>query len=174
MRALLRAVPALLLPILLSSSPSLGEGPPSRITEVRIVKSAHRLDLVSDGRVVKSYRVALGPGGAGPKKMEGDKKTPVGTYRIYGRFHGLFHQFLGISYPNDEDRKRYADLKARGLVPAGVGVGGSIGIHGTGHTEWNGVHKESDWTHGCIALDDAEIDEISSRVRNGTKVVITD
>ena len=153
---------------------SRGDAPPPGITEIRIAKGAHRLDLVSDGRTVKTYRVALGPGGPGPKRMEGDKVTPVGTYRIVGRFHGLFHQFLGVSYPNDEDRRRHAELRASGVVPAGVGVGFGIGIHGTGHPDWNGVHKDSDWTHGCIALDDAEIDEIASRVRNGTRVVITD
>ncbi len=55
-----------------------------------------------------------------------------------------------------------------------MGVGGGIGIHGTGHADWNGVHKESDWTLGCIALDDDEINAVSARVKDGTRVVITD
>lgn len=145
-----------------------------RVTEIHIDKSDHALQLVADGRVVKSYRVAIGPGGAGPKRMEGDKVTPVGTYRITGRFKGLFHQFLVLSYPNDEDRRRHAEARRRGEVPADVGVGFGIGIHGVGVKEWNGVHKESDWTLGCIALDDAEIDDVAARVLDGTKVVITD
>lgn len=145
-----------------------------RVTEVRIDKGDHSLELVADGHVVKTYRVAIGTGGAGPKRMEGDKVTPVGTYKITGRIKGLFHEFLVVSYPNDEDRLRYAAAKKRGEVPAGVGVGFGIGIHGVGVKEWNGVHKESDWTHGCIALDDAEIDDVASRVPDGTKVVITD
>jgi murein L,D-transpeptidase YafK len=148
--------------------------PAAHVTEIRIGKAAHRLELVADGQVVKAYRVALGPGGAGPKRMEGDKVTPVGTYRIAGRIPGLYHQFLTVSYPNDEDRRRHTDLQKRGLVPPGVGVGGGIGIHGTGHKDWNGVHKESDWTLGCIALDDDEIDEVAARVKDGTRVVITD
>lgn len=146
----------------------------ARVTEIRIHKSDHTLALVADGHVVKSYRVAIGPGGAGPKRMEGDKVTPVGTYKITGRIKGLFHEFLVVSYPNDEDRRRHAEARKRGEVPAGVGVGFGIGIHGVGVKEWNGVHKESDWTLGCVALDDAEIDDVAARVPDGTKVVITD
>jgi murein L,D-transpeptidase YafK len=141
--------------------------------EIRIAKAAHTLTLVTDGTVVRTYRVAIGPGGPGPKRMEGDRVTPVGTYRVVGRF-GLYHQFLTLSYPNAEDRRRHAQLRAEGLVPAGVGVGGGIGIHGTGSAEWNGIHKETDWTLGCIALNDAEIDEVSAWAKDGTRVVITD
>jgi murein L,D-transpeptidase YafK len=149
-----------------------GSTPP--VTEIRIAKGRHRLSLVADGKVIRTYRVAIGSGGAGPKQMEGDRVTPVGTYRIAGRIKGLYHQFLTVSYPNEEDRQRYAELKKRGLVPPGRGVGYGIGIHGTGQKDWNGVHKESDWTFGCIALDDDEIDEVASRVKDGTAVVITD
>ena len=140
--------------------------PPRPITEIRIDKSDHRLELVAGKEVVKSYGVGLGSGGPGPKRFEGDKTTPVGTYRVTGRFKGLFHQFLVVSYPNDEDRRRFADLKARGEVPEGRGVGHSIGIHGGG--------SGSDWTFGCIALEDEEIDEISRMVKDGTRIVITD
>jgi murein L,D-transpeptidase YafK len=149
-----------------------GSSPP--VTEIRIAKGAHELTLVAGSEVLKTYRVAIGPGGPGPKRMEGDKVTPVGSYRVVGRIKGLFHQFLSVSYPNEEDRRRHQALKELGAIPAGAGVGSGIGIHGTGHKEWNGVHKESDWTLGCIALDDAEIDEVAAKVRDGTPVVITD
>lgn len=165
----------------LVSNPSLGAfpaavsaEPPAQVTLVRIDKSEHRLELVSGERVLKRYRVALGSGGAGPKRFEGDKTTPVGTYRITSRFKGLFHQFLNVSYPNDEDRARFAELRKQGKVPPGRGVGHSIGIHGVGSPELAGVHKESDWTHGCIALDDAEIDELGRLVKDGTPLVIID
>ena len=154
---------------------SLAGGPSGEpVTEIRIQKGAHRLDLVAADKVVKSYRVAIGPGGAGPKRMEGDRVTPVGTYRVSGRIKGLFHNFLVVSYPNADDVRRYGELKRRGEIPAGRGIGNGIGIHGTGRKEWSGVHKESDWTLGCIALDDAEIDEIAGVVKDGTKIVITD
>lgn len=171
----LRPLLFLLVPVTLAvPSASWGDGPPPGVTEIRIAKGPHRLDLVSDGKVVKSYRVAIGPGGAGPKTMQGDKVTPTGTYRVTGHIKGLFHQFLSIDYPNAEDKKRYAELRKRGLIPGGRSIGNDIGIHGTGHKDWNGVHKESDWTLGCIALDDAEIDEIARRAKDGTRVVITD
>jgi len=172
-------LPLFFLPLLMDSSAAAlptttGKPTSEAVTLVRIDKSEHRLELVAGERVVKRYRVALGSGGAGPKRFEGDKTTPVGTYRITSRFKGLFHQFLNVSYPNDDDRARFAALKKKGGVPAGRGVGHSIGIHGVGASELSGVHKESDWTHGCIALDDAEIDELGRLVKDGTTVVITD
>ncbi|MEP7126461.1 MAG: L,D-transpeptidase family protein [Byssovorax sp.] len=147
---------------------------PDAVDEIVIDKQDHRLQLRAKGREVKTYRVAIGSGGAGPKRMEGDNVTPVGTYHVTGRIKGLFHNFLVVSYPNDEDRARFAELKKRGEVPAGHGVGNGIGIHGTGHADWNGVHKEHDWTFGCVALDDDEIDEVASVVKDGTRIVIND
>jgi murein L,D-transpeptidase YafK len=144
------------------------------ITEIRIDKSDHTLKLLAGSDVVKTYKVAIGSGGMGPKRFEGDKTTPVGTYKVQGRFKGLFHQFLNVSYPNEQDRKRYAELKAQGVVPAGRSVGFGIGIHGVGDRSLKDVHKLADWTHGCIALNDDEIDELSRMVKDGTKIVITD
>jgi len=165
---------ALLLSLALPGSSPLAAPQSGTIDEIRIDKSDHTLELIASGAVIKSYKVAIGSGGLGPKRMEGDKTTPVGRYRITGRFKGLFHQFLVVSYPNEEDRRRHAELKKQGLVPAGKGVGFGIGIHGVGHKEWNGVHKESDWTHGCVALDDDEIDEVSKLVKDGTPLLIRD
>jgi len=144
------------------------------VTEIRIDKSDHRLDLVAGDDVVRTYKVAIGSGGPGPKRFEGDKVTPVGTYRVTGRIKGLFHEFLIVSYPNADDVKRFAALKREGEVPPGRGVGNGIGIHGVGSPEFEKDHKATDWTFGCIALDDAEIDEVASMVAEGTRIVITD
>jgi len=156
------------------ATPAASRSGEERITEVRIDKSDHRLDLVAGDHVARTYRVAIGPGGPGHKRREGDKVTPVGTYRIAGRIKGLFHNFLTVSYPNDEDRRRFAELKKIGELPRDATIGGGIGIHGVNSKEWKGVHKETDWTLGCIALDDDEIDEIAARVKDGTTVVIVD
>ncbi|WP_437664653.1 L,D-transpeptidase family protein [Sorangium sp. So ce1182] len=163
-------------PIAAVATPAATAGASPRVTEIRIDKSEHTLDLVADGTIVRSYRVALGPGGAGPKLYEGDRRTPVGTYRVAGRIKGLFHQFLVVSYPNEEDRRRFAELRRRGEVPPGRGVGHGIGIHGVGGAQHAGVraHKDTDWTLGCIALDDDEIDEVARRTPDGAKIVITD
>jgi murein L,D-transpeptidase YafK len=153
-----------------SSASSMGAG----IDEIRIDKSDHTLELREGGRSRKTYRVAIGPGGAGPKRMEGDQVRPVGTYKVTGRIKGLFHQFLVVSYPNDEDRRRFSELKKSGQISPERRIGDGIGIHGTGRKEWTGVHKETDWTLGCVALDDAEIDEVAGLVKDGTRIVITD
>jgi murein L,D-transpeptidase YafK len=146
----------------------------NKVTLVRIDKSDHKLEVVAGSHVLKTYRVALGIGGSGPKQFEGDMTTPVGRYHVTTRFRPLFHQFIGVSYPNDADRARYAELKRQGKVPAGRGVGHSIGIHGVGSRKLSGVHKEEDWTHGCIAMDDDEIDEFGSLVPEGTPIDIVD
>jgi murein L,D-transpeptidase YafK len=170
--------PALLAFALVLATPALAPSEPSSaaraaaerrsapVTEIRIDKSDHRLQLVAGEHVVKTYRVAIGPGGAGPKRWEWDMTTPVGRYRVTGRHRGAFHRFLGVSYPNRDDIARYRDLKSRGEVPAGRGVGHSIGIHGGG--------SERDWTAGCIALEDHEIDEVARLVSDGTTIVIRD
>lgn len=144
------------------------------VTLVRIDKSDHKLEIVAGTRVLKTYKVAIGIGGLGPKQFEGDMTTPVGRYEVTTRFRPLFHQFIGVSYPNDADRARYAELKRQGKVPAGAGVGHGIGIHGVGSRKLSGVHKQEDWTHGCIAMDDDEIDEFGSLVPEGTPIEITD
>ena len=161
----------------LAEAPANGSGAknaPVTVTEIRIDKSDHTLKLLAGADVVKTYKVAIGSGGQGPKRFEGDKTTPVGTYKVAGRFKGLFHQFINVSYPNEEDKKRFAELKAKGAVPAGRSVGFGIGIHGVGDRSLSGAHKLADWTHGCIALDDDEIDEVSAMVKDGTTIVITD
>ena len=145
---------------------------PSHIDEIRIDKSDHTLELVVEGQVYKRYRVAIGPGGDGPKQWEGDMKTPVGRYRVIAEY-GIFHRFLHVNYPNAEDRRRYAALAREGKVPAGAGIGHSIGIHGVNDPDSAGTHKERDWTLGCIALDDDEIDEIARLAPVGTPVIIT-
>ena len=149
-------------------------GAPSRRTIVLVDKSEHQLEVRVADTVVASYTVAIGSGGPGPKGFEGDKITPVGTYTIRGRFMGSFHRFLGVSYPNAEDRRRFAERKERGEIPAGRGIGFGIGIHGVGSRELAGVHKRTDWTHGCIAVDDTEIDALSAIVPDGTPLVIVD
>jgi len=134
---------------------------------VLVEKKARSLTLLRDGRIVKTYRIALGTHPEGPKEREGDGRTPEGTYVIDGRnFRSGYHLSLHISYPNDKDFKRAKEL--------GVSPGGQIMIHGMKNgLAWIGVfHTLRDWTQGCIAVTDKEIEEISSLVPNGTPVEI--
>ena len=132
-----------------------------------IAKAARTLTLLRAGKVLKTYKVALGRDPVGPKTREGDGKTPEGDYNISGKNeHSQFHLSLRISYPNIADRERARKL---GGTP-----GGDIFIHGL-PPRWawlGGAHRQKDWTLGCIAVTNAEIDEIYARVPIGTPVEI--
>ena len=134
---------------------------------ILIEKSARRLMLISQGEVLKSYKIALGGDPIGPKERQGDNKTPEGTYVIDGRNKdSRFHLSLHISYPNERDKNRAKEL--------GVSPGGDIMIHGikNGFSSVGDAHTEVDWTKGCIAVTDEEIEEISMLAPNGTIVEI--
>lgn len=135
--------------------------------KILIEKKERRLTLLSKGKVLKTYPIALGGNPIGPKERQGDNKTPEGNYVIDARNkYSRFHLSLHISYPNEKDKKR-----ARAL---GVAPGGDIMIHGIKNgLGWAGEkHAEIDWTQGCIAVTDEEIEEIEKVVPNGTAVEI--
>ncbi len=134
---------------------------------VVVEKGARRLLLLREGRTLRSYSIALGFDPAGHKMREGDGRTPEGLYEI--DFHVLesdFHRALKISYPNAWDRRR-AEM-------AGENPGGGIMIHGLpdGKTAAEVEHGLTDWTNGCIAVIDREIEELMALVPVGTPVVI--
>jgi murein L,D-transpeptidase YafK len=134
---------------------------------VIVEKSARRLYLVHRGFVFRTYRVALGKHPKQPKVREGDDRTPEGVYLIDGRNpNSNFHLSLHISYPNSQDIARAAAL--------GVSPGGMIMIHGlpNGFTARQIDHPNWDWTNGCIAVTNAEIEEIWRFVDDGTPIVI--
>jgi murein L,D-transpeptidase YafK len=140
------------------------KGPADKIL---IEKKEHRLMLLSKGKVLKTYKIALGGNPIGPKERQGDNKTPEGTYVIDSRNRdSRYHLSLHISYPNEKDKKR-----AKGL---GVSPGGDIMIHGIKNGfSWVGdLQAKVDWTKGCIAVTNEEIEEIDKLAPNGTIVEI--
>jgi tetratricopeptide (TPR) repeat protein len=143
---------------------SMEKGPADNIL---IEKKERRLSLISKGEVLKTYKIALGGNPNGPKERQGDNKTPEGTYFIDSRNkESRYHISLHISYPNEIDKKRAKEL---GVLP-----GGNIMIHGikNGYSLIGDQHTEYDWTKGCIAVTDEEIEEIEKLVPNGTIVEI--
>src|SRR5262249_1724356 len=140
------------------------EAPPPALTEILVQKQAHRLFVVADRTIVKSYRVALGGGGMGQKRVEGDRVTPIGVYSITGRYPSRWHTYLSLSYPGDPDKRRFEELVALGEVDARLGPGSAIAIHGHRRDQQDKAHKERDWTLGCVALDNDEIDEVAALV----------
>ena len=146
-----------------------GAMPFGRIAADSIVveKSRHRLSLYHRGTLLRSYLVALGQQPIGDKVRVGDNRTPEGLFRIEGRNpDSRYHRSLKISYPDAAHRAR-----ARSL---GVSPGGDIMIHGLpARQAWVGAaHRDFDWTEGCIAVTNKEIEEIWSVVPVGTPILI--
>jgi murein L,D-transpeptidase YafK len=140
---------------------------PELADSIHVFKAAHQMALVRNGQVIKRYAIALGGNPLGHKQREGDRRTPEGNYTISGRNpKSSYHLSLRISYPNEADRARAA---ARNVPP-----GGDIMIHGlpNGLGSLGAKHREADWTDGCIAVTDAEIEEIWALVPDGTPIRI--
>ena len=135
--------------------------------KVLIEKRERRLTLISKKKVLTTYKIALGGNPDGPKERQGDNKTPEGTYLIDSKNkNSRYHLSLHISYPNEKDKKRALEL--------GVPPGGDIMIHGikNGLSSIGDAHAELDWTKGCIAVTDEEVEEIARLVPKGTIVEI--
>lgn len=139
------------------------------ITVDRIVieKSKRTLTLMSGTKTVKAYKVALGGQPVGAKDRQGDHKTPEGLYSVDAKkTNSQFYKALHISYPSQPDRERARKL--------GVSPGGDVEIHGLG-AKWGWIgakHRLTDWTDGCIAVTNEEIDEIYPLIKVGTPVEI--
>ena len=132
------------------------------VTHVVVNKAARRMYLLHHEQALKSYDIGLGFNPVGHKQAEGDGRTPEGTYLIDRRNpNSEFHLSLGINYPLDADR--------RSAKEAGVSPGGDIFIHGR---PWKNRKGGRDWTAGCIAVTNREMEEIYAMVRNGTPITI--
>ena len=130
-------------------------------------KRSHRLTLYGDGVPLREYLVALGPDPVGDKQRAGDGRTPEGLFRIDGRNpESRYHLSLHISYP---DAAHLARARALGVSP-----GGDIMIHGlpNGEEAVGAAHREEDWTEGCVAVTDQEIEEIWRLVPDRTPIRI--
>ncbi|WP_299364954.1 L,D-transpeptidase family protein [uncultured Paracoccus sp.] len=140
------------------------DGPP--VTQVVIKKAERKMYLfINDTQVLKTYDVGLGNEPVGPKRFEGDGRTPEGVYFV-DRFNpdSRYYLSVGISYPNAQDSARAGAL--------GMSAGGDIFIHGRG-PEGNALVKQRrDWTAGCIAVKDKEVEDIYAMLRPGVPIVI--
>lgn len=151
----------ILIYILLSSSVS------ASVDLVKVDKSDSKMYLISKGKIIKEYHVALGDNPEGHKQQEGDEKTPEGTYSLdYKKENSSFYRAMHISYPNAQD---IAAAKSKG-----VSAGGFIMVHG----QRNGLGwlalmtQQFNWTNGCIALTNSEMDEFMDLVETGTEINI--
>ena len=135
--------------------------------KVLVDKSERKLWLIHDGKRYREYRISLGDNPKGHKRQEGDERTPEGKYVLdYRNPKSRYHLSIHINYPNSADK---ASAKRRGVSP-----GGDIFIHGlpNGMGWGKSYFKGVDWTDGCIAVTNKEIEEIWALVKNGTPIEI--
>ena len=127
---------------------------------IRVYKAQRKMELLRDGKMIRTYRIVLGGTPVGHKRQQGDQRTPEGDYTIsYRNAQSRFHLSLRVSYPNEADRRQ---ARARGVDP-----GGDIMVHGATPVGYTG-----DWTEGCIAVTNAHIEEIWRLVPVGTPIHI--
>lgn len=142
---------------------------------VVVRKEERTLTVYHKTEQVKVYPIVLGIASYGPKVYQGDLRTPEGVYRIASkRPHARWNRFMLLSYPNDEDRSRYAMALNEGRVPIidghAPGIGGAVGIHGTDREDSN--VRGDDWTFGCVSLLNQHIAELYDLIPIGTPVLI--
>jgi murein L,D-transpeptidase YafK len=158
--------------------------------ELVVVRSEHKLLVQKAGMTLRSFKVALGSAGKKEKRRSGDHATPLGEYQISKmRSSDRFHQFLQINYPNVNDAQRalknglisrdeYRSILhahvSGDIPPQNTALGGAIGIHGIGHETKDKleIHEISDWTQGCIAMRNEEVDQLKRFITVGTKIKI--
>ncbi len=149
-------------------APGLAQTTPTETADRIVVYKKRRImELMSRGKIMKTYKIALGGQPVGPKRVQGDHKTPEGKYKIDSKNpKSRFYLALHISYPNADDRRRARQL--------GMSPGGAIMIHGLGKEfGWLGsAHTHYDWTDGCIAVTNEEIEEVWRLVPIGTPIEI--
>lgn len=140
---------------------------PAQADKVLVLKSKRTMTLLGKGSVLKTYKVALGKQPVGKKYCAGDKRTPEGEYVIDSRkADSRFHLALHVSYPNETDLQTSENLD--------VSPGGDIMIHGlpNGYEDVDEFHRITDWTDGCIAVTNEEMEEIWMLVPDGTPIEI--
>jgi murein L,D-transpeptidase YafK len=139
----------------------------AHIDSIAVYKSKRRMAVYSHNKLLKTYKIALGRQPKGHKQYEGDMRTPEGLYHIYDRNpNSTCYKNLGISYPNERDR---TNAKKLGKSP-----GSNIKIHGLPNDEgyWGKLHTYRDWTYGCIAVTNEEMDELFNKVAIGAPICI--
>jgi murein L,D-transpeptidase YafK len=120
-----------------------------------------------------TYPVVFGNNTLADKKMEGDRNTPEGTFKINGkRPHSKWDRFISLDYPNGESLVKFNRRKERGEIPAWARPGGGIGIHGTWPNDDHVVDKYKNWTEGCISLKNRDVEDLYSYIPVWTTVTI--
>jgi murein L,D-transpeptidase YafK len=146
---------------------------PTGIVYIIVDKSDYELNVYDDEGWYATYPVVFGNKDLGDKLMEGDKKTPEGTFKIISkRPHSKWHKMLMLDYPTRESWQKFNERKSKGVIPKTAKIGGGIAIHGTWPNDNIVVDGYTNWTQGCISLKNEDLDELEAYLPIGTKVVI--
>lgn len=158
--------------------------------QIEINKSSRELNVIKNGQIIKTYEIAYGKGRGLTKQILGDNNTPTGRYRVMlFKPDSKFHFFMQLDYPNlldawygyknnlissKEFRLIATAIKNKEMPPQNTALGGYIGIHGLGqvNAEKLKIHKLHNWTEGCIAMKNEEINELRRFVSIGTPIII--
>lgn len=150
-----------------------GSGGPVGSVSILIDKSDYELNVYDSKGWYATYPVVFGNNSLGDKKMQGDKNTPEGSFKIVNkRVHEKWARYMGIDYPTKESVEKFNQRKQRGEIPASAQIGGAIGIHGTWPHEDFVVDRYKNWTEGCISMKRDDVEEIYNYCPVGTKVTI--
>ena len=156
-----------------SSSKHASLKPAASSFKVVIKKSAYEMTLYDDEGWYGTYPVVFGNKSQDDKRMEGDRLTPEGHFKIIGKkIHKQWGKFLMLDYPTKESSEKFRVLKASGAIPRKATIGGGIGIHGTRPNEEWVIDKYINWTSGCISVRYSDMDELYDMLPIGTEVII--
>ncbi len=146
---------------------------PEGAVYVIIDKSAYELKVYDEEGWYATYPVVFGSKDLSDKMMEGDRKTPEGTFKITSKKpHQKWHKMLMLDYPNKASWDKFNLRKANRQIPQNARIGGGIAIHGTWPHDNIVVDDYTNWTNGCVSLKNEDLDEIDSYLPVGTKVII--
>ncbi len=141
---------------------------------LKVIKSKFCLQVFYKGKLLKTYKSVFGPNHLLQKQQEGDRRTPEGTFTILNcKKHDKWDTFMLLDYPNDDSYANFERCKMNKEIPATARIGGLVGIHGI----WKGgdqlIDMKHNWTDGCVALKNKDVEELSKIVKPGvTKITI--
>lgn len=140
---------------------------------IQIDKSDYTLSILSNTEVVKKYSVVFGTNPVDDKLMEGDRCTPEGRFKVRDHYqHQSWSKFIWIDYPTQDSWTKHNQAKANNTIPSNASIGGEIGIHGVPDGKSYLIEDKINWTLGCIALTNEDINEIYKVVYKGMNIEI--
>jgi murein L,D-transpeptidase YafK len=146
---------------------------PVGVTYVIVDKSDYELNVYDEEGWYATYPVVFGNKDLSDKLMEGDRRTPEGTFKIISkRPHQKWHKMFMLDFPNQESYAKFNQRKSKGQIPKSARIGGGIAIHGTWPHDNIVVDDFTNWTNGCVSVKNEDLDELDNVLPIGTKVII--